>query len=81
MVRAPSVANPLPCADCARAPADLDCGLREIGDDVAHGLQADGSNELASVAQGRGEEAEAFAVEGGEVAVDVQVTPLACERA
>jgi hypothetical protein len=57
-------------SELCEAPADLDCGLREIGDGVAHDLQADGSDEVAGVAQGGGEEAEAVAVEGGEVAVD-----------
>ena len=40
-------------------------------------MQADGSDEVAGVAQGRGEEAEAVAVEGGEVAVDGLVALLA----
>ncbi len=81
MARAPSVANPLPCADSCETPADLDCGLREVGDDVAHDLQADGSREVAGVADDRGEEAEAGAVEGGEVAIKGLVALLARERA
>ncbi len=52
------------------APADLDCGLREIGDYIAHDLQADGSGEGAGATQMCGEEAEAVAIEGGQIAVD-----------
>ena len=47
------------------APADFDGGLREVGDDVAHGLGADDAGEGSGGAEFGGEEAEAVAVVGG----------------
>ena len=45
MARAPSVAKPRPWMCAGETPADFDGRLREVGDDVAHGLQADDADE------------------------------------
>src|ERR1700733_470867 len=62
--------QPLALTGLRETPANLDGRLRKIRDDVAHSLQADGSGEGAGVPQDRGEETEAFAIEGSEIAVD-----------
>jgi hypothetical protein len=71
--------QPLTLTGLRETPANLDGRLRKIRDDVAHSLQADGSGERAGVAQDRGEEAEAFAIEGGEVAIDRLIALLGSE--
>jgi hypothetical protein len=71
--------QPLTLTGLRETPANLDGRLRKIWDDIAHSLQADGSGEGAGVAQDRGEETEAFAIEGGKVAIDRLITLFGSE--
>lgn len=60
----------LPVEGAREAPADFNGGLREVGDDIAHGLGADDAGEGSGGAEFGDEETEAVAVVGGLEAVE-----------